>query len=628
MPNQKSGARTTRNSLDIFRLIQQKMISSATVPLLSCATRCPPRARRRTALAFTIVASAFLTACGSDGGPSTPDTTPVVLSVSAGSSQTAVVGQAVSVAPAVRITRSGNPVSGIVVTFAATLGGGSVTGGTVTSNSSGIASATSWTLGTTAGANTVTATVADQTVTSVVFTASGTAAAASAASKQTGDAQTGIVGQAVATRPAVKVVDQFGNAVAGVTVTFAVTGAAGTITGATQTSGADGIATVGGWTLGNTVGAQTLTATVAGVAGVSTFTATARAGAASAVVKSAGDAQTATAGSPIAIPIAVKLTDSFGNGIAGVSVLFAVTQGAGTITGATQSTGADGVATLPTWTLGTLAGGNTVTATATGAGLTGNPASFTAVGIAGPAALLQRASVDSQTAVVGSAVAVPPSVRLLDQYGNGITGRTVSFSLTTGAGILTGASPVTNTSGIATIAGWTLGPTAGLNTTTAAVGSLNIVFSATALNALNAPLYAGTYTGSWTNTTFGTTDVGTAIIAVNSTTNTVSVTGSAGGAVLGGGPVAATTRSTTYSPTSGAFTGNVPQMGNITGSVTASNIAGTANIEATGTSVPNAAISKWTMTGTITATQLRMSFVVTFTSGSTAVGTISLNKPA
>src|SRR5437773_5140244 len=53
---------------------------------------------------------------------------------------------------------SGNPVQGVTVTFAPAAGSGSVTGGTQTTNGSGIATVGSWTLSTTAGTNTLTAT--------------------------------------------------------------------------------------------------------------------------------------------------------------------------------------------------------------------------------------------------------------------------------------------------------------------------------------------------------------------------------------------------------------------------------------------------------------------------------------
>jgi Bacterial Ig-like domain (group 1) len=65
--------------------------------------------------------------------------------------------------------------------------------------------------------------------------------------------------------PSVLVGDAYGQPVAGAPVTFAVTAGGGTVSGATATTDASGIATVGGWTLGTGAGANTLTATSGGL---------------------------------------------------------------------------------------------------------------------------------------------------------------------------------------------------------------------------------------------------------------------------------------------------------------------------------------------------------------------------
>jgi hypothetical protein len=66
----------------------------------------------------------------------------------------------------------------VSVTFAVASGGGSITGGSTTTNASGIATVGSWTLGTTAGPNTLTATATGLSGSPVTFTATGTAGAA------------------------------------------------------------------------------------------------------------------------------------------------------------------------------------------------------------------------------------------------------------------------------------------------------------------------------------------------------------------------------------------------------------------------------------------------------------------
>lgn len=87
--------------------------------------------------------------------------------------------------------------------------------------------------------------------------------------------QNGFIGAPVAVLPAVRVTDEDGQAMAGVAVTFTVTGGGGTITGGAATTNASGIATLGGWTLGNAEGNNTVNATVSGLNPV-TFTVTAQ----------------------------------------------------------------------------------------------------------------------------------------------------------------------------------------------------------------------------------------------------------------------------------------------------------------------------------------------------------------
>src|SRR5207253_1837813 len=74
-------------------------------------------------------------------------------------SQSATAGTAVGSPPSVIVKdANGNPVAEVAVTFTPAAGSGSVTGGTQTTNGSGIATVGSWTLSATAGPNTLTAT--------------------------------------------------------------------------------------------------------------------------------------------------------------------------------------------------------------------------------------------------------------------------------------------------------------------------------------------------------------------------------------------------------------------------------------------------------------------------------------
>src|SRR5687768_11374281 len=110
--------------------------------------------------------------------------------------------------------------------------------------------------------------------------------------KHDGDQQTGVAGAALAQAPALRITDADDRPVPGIEVTFAVASGGGSIQGALADTDDDGVATAGGWTLGALMGANTVTASTDGVVRA-TFSATGTAGAATALVKVAGDNQAA-----------------------------------------------------------------------------------------------------------------------------------------------------------------------------------------------------------------------------------------------------------------------------------------------------------------------------------------------
>lgn len=69
---------------------------------------------------------------------------------------------------------------------------------------------------------------------------------------------------------------------------------------------------------------------------------------------------------PVTEPPSVIVKDADGDVITGATVTFAVTSGGGTVTGATQTTNSAGVATVGSWTLGSVPGTNTLTASVSG----------------------------------------------------------------------------------------------------------------------------------------------------------------------------------------------------------------------------------------------------------------------
>ena len=107
--------------------------------------------------------------------PEINDAIPTTMEINSGNNQSAAAGSAVAVAPSVLIKdQDGDPYAGQTVAFTVTSGGGSVTGTTATSNSQGIATVGSWTLGATPGTNSLQAVATGLSGSPVTFTATGT----------------------------------------------------------------------------------------------------------------------------------------------------------------------------------------------------------------------------------------------------------------------------------------------------------------------------------------------------------------------------------------------------------------------------------------------------------------------
>ncbi|MGH3372777.1 MAG: Ig-like domain-containing protein, partial [Nocardioidaceae bacterium] len=269
------------------------------------------------------------------------------------------VGQTQQLTSAVTDQR-GDPFSLATVTWSSTNDAVATvsTTGLVTAQGAGVAQVT-------AAAGEVTA-IVDVSVTQTIATFE----------KSSGDGQAGNVGAPLALPLVVEANDALGNPIPGLTVTFAVTQGGGSVEPSTATTGPNGQASTS-FTLGSTAGqTHQVRATVNGSTTALTFSASA-AGQATDVVAFAGNGQRAAAGGAVPIDPAVRIVDSQGNPVPGVAVTFEVTGGGGSVSGGQQTTNSSGVATVGDWILG--AGGvNIMTATADGAGLSGNPVLFVA----------------------------------------------------------------------------------------------------------------------------------------------------------------------------------------------------------------------------------------------------------
>jgi len=204
----------------------------------------------------------------------------------------------------------------------------------------------------------------------------------------------------------------------------------GSGTGATTTPNVNGTAAFGSWTRGPVAGTNALSVSATGLTGGPlTIIATASAGQASQIIANGGSTS-GTAGQLASIPPSVIVKDQHGNPVAGVNVSFAVTGGGGSLTGGAAISDANGVASAVSWTLGAVAGPNSVTASATG--LSGSPLAFSAAGVAGAAAQFALASPGRGSATGGSQMPVPPVVKPKELHGNRVSGVPVPLAATAG----------------------------------------------------------------------------------------------------------------------------------------------------------------------------------------------------
>jgi hypothetical protein len=385
----------------------------------------------------------------------TPDV-PATLSKVAGDQQQTVAGSAAPDSLTVRVSdQYGNPVPAVAVVWAIVAGGGSLSPTSSSTTTEGLARAR-WTLGAQTGGQSASASANGLNGSPAVFFATAVPGAGTLV-VNAGNNQTAVAGTAVGTPPSVAVRDANNNPVTGISVTFAVSSGGGSVTGATQSTNSEGIAQVTSWTLGSTAGPNYLTATANGVSGSPiTFGATGTAGSPTTIVLHGGSTS-GTAGYPVATPPSVFVTDANGNPVAGVAVAFQVVSGGGSVSGASQTTDAEGVATVTSWTLGTTAGSNTLSASASG--LSGSPVSVDAVGNAGAPAKLEFVTEPSNT---GWRIAIAPSVRVAieDEFSNVITSSSdrVSLSLLAnpGGAALTGGTAKAFVNGVATFSDLTL----------------------------------------------------------------------------------------------------------------------------------------------------------------------------
>jgi hypothetical protein len=164
---------------------------------------------------------------------------------------------------------------------------------------------------------------------------------------------------------------------------------------------------------------------------------------ASAVVLVAPAPQSATVGTALSAPIVVVVNDQNGNPMSGVALSFTVPSSAGSLSATQATTDANGQASV-TWTLGTVAGVDSLTISA--ASLPALSVAVTALPDA-PAAITAVTG-DQQSGTVGTSLSSALAVKVTDKYGNPVPNVTVQWSDDAG-GTFAAATTTTDANGIA-----------------------------------------------------------------------------------------------------------------------------------------------------------------------------------
>lgn len=315
-----------------------------------------------------------------------------------------VAGESVSTPLTVSVTDGqGIAVSGAPVTWRFRAEGELVSSRTVQTDTDGEAAVT-WELHTAAGAQEATALL--RAGDSVTFSASVDPGPVATVSVEPSEVSVDVGGTRSLEASAE---DRYGNAVAVSTFEWA--------------SSDPGVASVNqtGVVTASALGTATITATAEGVEGSSSVTVTDPGTSPSSMTAVGGDGQTGVVGEALGAPLSVRVLNSDGDPLEGISVGWSVTAGDGSVAAASTATDGQGEAEV-VWTLGTVAGGEQAVEAVVG-GLA--PVTFSATATPGPAASV---SVEPQSASIAVDETVQLQAAASDAYGNDIPNATFSWT--------------------------------------------------------------------------------------------------------------------------------------------------------------------------------------------------------
>ncbi|MDP3910804.1 MAG: plastocyanin/azurin family copper-binding protein [Gemmatimonadales bacterium] len=268
--------------------------------------------------------------------------------------------------------------------------------------------------------------------------------------------------------------DDAGAPLPGISVGWTVTAGGGTVSPASSTSDAAGIAR-SRRTLGPNAGTQTARAAVSGETPVD-FSAVAQIDGAVNIANATTGVLTDTVGATKTESLTVTVTDHLAAAVPGVQVNWA--SAGGSVSAAQVATNASGQSKVE-FTYGTGAGNQTATATVTG--VVGSPVTITFTATAGTATQIAKTAGDSGTAAPSTSVIY--TVQSRDAHGNPKGGVVVDWAVASGGGSISPAQNTTATNGNAS-ATHTLGAATGANTATATAnavaGAPEVTFTTTA----------------------------------------------------------------------------------------------------------------------------------------------------
>ena len=328
-----------------------------------------------------------------------------------------------------------------------------------------------------------------------------------------GNSQAATVNTAFTTALEVQVIDQFGNPVPNVAVTFTApaSGASGAFaSGCTSnpngytciaTTNASGDATATTLTASTTAGTFSVVASNPNVATPATFSLHNIAGAASKIAITTQPAASVTAGTSASMSVSIE--DTYGNVTTSTDSISVALTPSGFVGATTTVTATGGVANFTNLPID-AAGSYTITATdGAHTAWTATTSSFTVIAAA-PSQVIWTTS--PGTSIAGSAVVGPPTVKIEDAYNNLVSGAVVNMAVTTGPGVFIASTTSVTTSAPGTAAFPSLFlQAAGNYTITASAGSASATSSSFTVNAASAHaimVWGGSGQSATVNTNF------------------------------------------------------------------------------------------------------------------------------